>query len=256
MIKLTFINGNVFVFDLEDWSTLRSVHRIMGHIIGSTNFIPSLPSKLLPEEVLLLIDKELAEVVECHSTEIEDCKSVEEFENALMQGQQQEYKKMRRAQLETLIDKIVQMRRKVGDHRTKAEIFNEELDKSSDITKANMLWPIFLKDSSPQSLSFISKERITSLTNNLKTIVYRDLWDRGYYVTSGEKFGGNFLVYLGDPIIYHAIFIVKCIESERTFTPTELVAFGRLGVSVKKGAVLASVKDGCVSYVAINWIDA
>ncbi|XP_066258447.1 uncharacterized protein Tsen34 [Euwallacea similis] len=256
MIKLTFINGNVFVFDLDDWSTLRSVHRIMGHIIGNTNFIPSLPSKLLPEEVLLLLDKELAEVVECQSTEIEDSKSVEAFENALMQGQQHEYKEMRKAQLETLIDKIVEMRRKLGDHRTKAEIFNEELNKSSNITKENMLWPIFLKDTNPKTLTFIPKEHIASLTNNLRIIVYRDLWDRGYYITSGEKFGGNFLVYLGDPIIHHAIFIVKCIESERTFTPTELVAFGRLGVSVKKQAVLASVKDGCVSYIAINWINA
>lgn len=28
--------------------------------------------------------------------------------------------------------------------------------------------------------------------------VFRDLWGRGYYVTSGSKFGGDFLVYPGE----------------------------------------------------------
>ena len=31
----------------------------------------------------------------------------------------------------------------------------------------------------------------------LKYKVYKDLWERQYYITSGEKFGGDFLVYPG-----------------------------------------------------------
>lgn len=28
--------------------------------------------------------------------------------------------------------------------------------------------------------------------------VYKDLWEKEYYITSGEKFGGDFLVYPGN----------------------------------------------------------
>lgn len=31
----------------------------------------------------------------------------------------------------------------------------------------------------------------------LRYKTYKDLWERGYYVTSGGKFGGDFLVYPG-----------------------------------------------------------
>lgn len=27
--------------------------------------------------------------------------------------------------------------------------------------------------------------------------VYKDLWERGYYISSGDKFGSDFLVYSG-----------------------------------------------------------
>lgn len=31
----------------------------------------------------------------------------------------------------------------------------------------------------------------------LRYKTYQDLWEKGYYVSSGEKFGGDFLVYPG-----------------------------------------------------------
>lgn len=38
---------------------------------------------------------------------------------------------------------------------------------------------------------------IVKQTTSLKCAVYQDLWEKGHYVTTGEKFGGDFLVYLG-----------------------------------------------------------
>lgn len=32
----------------------------------------------------------------------------------------------------------------------------------------------------------------------LRYKTYKDLWERGYYVTNGEKFGGDFLAYPGN----------------------------------------------------------
>lgn len=31
----------------------------------------------------------------------------------------------------------------------------------------------------------------------LRYRIYKDLWEKGYYITGGEKFGGDFLVYPG-----------------------------------------------------------
>lgn len=255
MIKLKYVNKNILVYELDHWILLRKTHRIMGHIIGNTGFVPSLPTKLLPEEAILLLDKGLAEVVASDSANLNSNQPNPVFEEQMLHAEQAEYRQVRKAQLEVLIDKIVAKRRELGDQRSQDEILNEELEKSTHISKENMLWPIFLHDKSSSGLP-VDKSDILALTSPLRTAVYKNLWESGYYVTSGEKFGGDFLVYLGDPICFHAIFVVKCVESDRTFSPTELVAFGRLGVSVKKRAVLASLKDGRVNYLTINWIDA
>ena len=42
---------------------------------------------------------------------------------------------------------------------------------------------------------------------------FKDLWSDSYYVYEGSKFVGDFLVYCGDPVKYHAKYIVICLES-------------------------------------------
>lgn len=45
----------------------------------------------------------------------------------------------------------------------------------------------------------------TNYKQRLRYKTFKDLWERGYYVTSGEKFGGDFLVYPG--IYYTSYFL-------------------------------------------------
>lgn len=72
----------------------------------------------------------------------------------------------------------------------------------------------------------------------------------------GNIFKNYFIVYfLDDPIIYHAIFIVRCVKATEKMMPADIVAFGRLATTVKKSAVLASLVDDKVSYITVNWID-
>lgn len=94
-------------------------------------------------------------------------------------------------------------------------------------------------------------------TNEVKRLVFEDLWEKGYYLTSGRKFGGDFLVYLGDPVTFHASYIVKCVEDrDKSMNVTEIVGCGRLGNSVKKKFVFASVtSDKKVSYLTLSWFD-
>lgn len=85
--------------------------------------------------------------------------------------------------------------------------------------------------------------------------VFVDLWEKGYYLTSGINFGGDFLAYPGDPIRYHSFFIVIIVPWGKKITPFEIISAGRLGASVKKTALLCSVSDetGQVIYTSVKW---
>ncbi len=87
--------------------------------------------------------------------------------------------------------------------------------------------------------------------------VFEDLWQKGYYLTNGSKFGGDFLAYSGDPLQYHAHYVIIVKFSEEELTPLDVISYGRLGVTVKKTPVLASVfyKDAkpTVLYFSVDW---
>ena len=112
----------------------------------------------------------------------------------------------------------------------------------------------------------------SDLIERAKCAVFRDLWDKGYYMGGGLKFGGDFLVYpgisiimtshqlslhlSGDPLRYHSHFTATVIESpEKTVMPMEIVAHGRLGTATKKTHLLCTwdEKANTVSYVSIQW---
>jgi len=111
----------------------------------------------------------------------------------------------------------------------------------------------------------------SDLIERAKCAVFRDLWDKGYYMGGGLKFGGDFLVYPGtpisktslrnsclpgDPLRYHSHFTATVIESpEKTVMPMEIVAHGRLGTATKKTHLFCTwdEAEGKVSYVSIEW---
>jgi tRNA-splicing endonuclease subunit Sen34 len=112
----------------------------------------------------------------------------------------------------------------------------------------------------------------SDLTERAKCAVFRDLWDKGYYMGGGLKFGGDFLVYpgipasmvslhpnlhfSGDPLRYHSHFTATVIESpDKTIMPMEIIAHGRLGTATKKTHLFCTWDEmaNTVSYVSIEW---
>jgi len=90
-----------------------------------------------------------------------------------------------------------------------------------------------------------------------KCIVFKDLWLRGYYVTDGVKFGGDFLAYNGDPEQCHAQFVVQVRGNEEEFTASLLASSCRLTTSVNKSLLVASVyllQNSDVVYTEITWV--
>jgi tRNA-splicing endonuclease subunit Sen34 len=70
----------------------------------------------------------------------------------------------------------------------------------------------------------------------------RYFWRSGFYLTSGTKFGGDFLVYPGDPSNFHSQFILVCVEDKTSldsFSLKQLITYARMATSVKKTFLIA-----------------
>ncbi|XP_072281870.1 tRNA-splicing endonuclease subunit Sen34 [Pyxicephalus adspersus] len=90
--------------------------------------------------------------------------------------------------------------------------------------------------------------------HELRFRVFRDLWKKGYYLTSGSKFGGDFLVYPGDPMRFHAHYIAICFPQDEEIALSDIITAGRLGTNVKKTVLLCSFnKEGLVTYTSLQW---
>jgi len=86
--------------------------------------------------------------------------------------------------------------------------------------------------------------------------VFRDLWEKGYYMGGGSKFGGDWLVYPGDPLRYHSHFVATVQTSPSALLrPMEVVAHGRLGTATKKAHLLCGWDPVSreVTYISIEW---
>ncbi|GAA6087683.1 tRNA-splicing endonuclease subunit Sen34 [Tachysurus ichikawai] len=73
--------------------------------------------------------------------------------------------------------------------------------------------------------------------------VYKDLRRKGFYLTAAGKFGGDYLVYPGDPLRFHAHFIALCLPMDEKLPVYDLLAIARLGSNVKKTVLLCSPQD-------------
>jgi len=91
--------------------------------------------------------------------------------------------------------------------------------------------------------------------------VFQDLWEKGYYITSGSKFGCHFLVYQGNPAEFHALYMVHVIPDHQEFSWQYVAYFTRLATSANKLLLFASVgpsKDkstvATVTYLNVKWL--
>ncbi|UZJ53392.1 hypothetical protein CBS101457_002712 [Exobasidium rhododendri] len=67
---------------------------------------------------------------------------------------------------------------------------------------------------------------------------------KNYYLGKGLRFGGDFVVYPGDPLRYHSHFTATVQTTPQSLiSAQELIAAGRLGTAVKKAHLLCSVRS-------------
>ncbi|CAG9466530.1 unnamed protein product [Pedinophyceae sp. YPF-701] len=84
--------------------------------------------------------------------------------------------------------------------------------------------------------------------------VFCDLYDRGYTLTAGVRYGADYLAYPGDPSMYHAQLAVVVADPDQCVPPTRYAGTGRIIHAVRKHFVVAwQAKDGGkVQYLTIT----
>lgn len=113
-----------------------------------------------------------------------------------------------------------------------------------------------------------------TLSERARCGVFRGLWEQGYFMGSGTKFGGDYLVYPGtsnesfstkantnslhpgDPLRYHSHFVATVLDSPTSvLRPMEIVAHGRLCTATKKAHLFCGWDDEkkVVSYFSVEW---
>jgi tRNA-splicing endonuclease subunit Sen34 len=86
----------------------------------------------------------------------------------------------------------------------------------------------------------------------LRDLVFRDLWEKGFYLTTGLKYGGDFLVYSYLPSETHSSHIAIVLPWKQPSNTS--VSLARVANKVKKNVLLCSVDaGGQISYHTLQW---
>ncbi|WWC68803.1 uncharacterized protein I206_102738 [Kwoniella pini CBS 10737] len=73
--------------------------------------------------------------------------------------------------------------------------------------------------------------------------IFTELLKKNYRIGLGPRFGGEYLIYPGDYLRYHAHFTSQILINDQNLKPIELVAWGRLGTGTKKSSLICCYND-------------
>ena len=281
-IPISLITGRYFLFSADTITYLRREHNICGVLVGTLPQIPQqnvflgLPLELMPEEARLLVEKELAYIVDDTLLHTKG-----------MEALQQEDKKRYRNELEQLGWKasLAQASRKEqqrdqalkkrqhskadtpprhneegqADDKTNGaapdadgdaddSLFSPPTEPSEGITPSRTSIaagkPFTITPASSETLFLkppsISPPLLPEVPSSYPLFVH--LHSEGYFLSPGLRFGCQYMAYPGDPLRFHSHFLVSSAEWDEEIDLMDLVAGGRLGTGVKKGYLIGGAE--------------
>ncbi|KAL9065843.1 MAG: hypothetical protein Q9161_007951 [Pseudevernia consocians] len=267
--------------DINVITWLRKNHNILGVLIGTLPQIPQqnvflgLPLELLPEEARLLVDTQLAYIVNDWTWHAKDLASInseqkEAFKANLRQegvriAKDFESKKKSRTQkalknIQAKNASAVEQRPNPSPALEEEEDTSEEALFGESVTRENTVTP------SPEPSQTAGPEfkpwTVTSTTsypllfpppntgppdlpkvNPSSYALFKHLHGLGYFLSPGIRFGCQFSVYPGDPLRFHSHFLTMSADWDEDIDLLDLVGGGRLGTGVKKGWLIGGVEQ-------------
>ena len=271
-------------FHISEWLYLRQNCRIVGSLIGTLGKAPrqvefsGLPMLLSPEEIDLLFTQQ--KIILCRLKN----EFSEEYLNKYNIHTEKTYQEQILLFREERVNEITRMGDQIAQGKmqkqknfsedveiiddnddedpeiTKAKILKDEIDKIPKLSRHQALLQTFQEHPwiNHESGAKECVEEWTYKGNVLKRIVFADLWKEGFYITDGSKFGGDFLVYPGDPIQFHAKYVVICQDAPEQSSEIDLTTRSRLATSTKKTVIFASLKSSNgdeIKYQAVKWAE-
>lgn len=279
-IKIYVDNNVGFVWNSEDVLLLRRQHRIVGKLVGALPRAPQqnnqlgLPLQLSPEEVTVIVEKGIAELFKeriprrasndeakafaehrhhSYIQQIPLCKREREMD---IHRNLSNIAKDRKAKRNRLLEEQKQLGMEVDDaeFEKEIEVKIDEID-IPPIKESSSVVQLFTEDPwIRQNVEEAEWKFPTNSTEYLRFRVFKEFWTQGYFLTQGSKFGGDFLVYPGDPARFHSFFIARCLPHTKTVQILEIAAIERLATSVRKTVVICSLDDADqVCFTSLQW---
>lgn len=270
-IKLILINERALTFKADDYLKLRTEHRIVGKLMGACVPYPrnvsvnGLPAYYTEYQTRLMLEQEIAELENkkglMKPPTAEMKKAYNEYQDQLISEAQDPFVESKlgavRNNMESIIKgktaKLLKKGVKEEDININADdILKQEEQRLRSTMKTTIGFTQIPTQHPFQLASNIIKD--FPVDNMSKYKVFKDLWHKGFYITNGESFGGDFLTYHDDPMYFHASQIVHVIDGNEKFELYFPISCTRLAVSVKKKCVYAYLnEDGDVIYQTMFW---
>ena len=269
--------GGGLIWTAEEYRIVRQRHRIVGALLGSLpgyrqqDATRGLPVLLSAEEMHVLETNEWARVIRRRKKKRKEEEEEEEEEETtttttrkdetMMRQMERDQAKMRalkaskrsrwggakkKQKATTTTTKKKKRDEEEGhdDEKSDAIIVDWEqvLGKSSAVvlpltseTDARLDEDVPEKDDAGERgvLSQMSK------IDRYKCAVFKDLHEKGFMMTSAAKFGGDYLAYPGDPMLFHAYFTVRVLERGEKMTPLSCSSVTRMAHAARKNVVFA-----------------
>ncbi|XP_053688340.1 tRNA-splicing endonuclease subunit Sen34 [Sabethes cyaneus] len=270
-IPVVLQHGRGFVYDVDDYSELRSTHRITGSLIGvpvskSRNVnLSALPAVLSQYELNLGLEKNLIVLLNKATSLLLSPKSEDEtsFRNLTKKQtseQRAPYIEKRLLEFEKILPQIIEgKRKKLMKNGAKEKdirvdpitVISEERQKL-ETGAFTPLVQIPMEHPIPTEFSIVH----LTAEDRIKYKVFKDIWEKQkMYVSGGDTFGCDFLLYPGDPLYYHASHVVHVLKDSKLRLDFKyLTRCCRLSVVVNKICIVAYENSlGTICYQTMEW---
>ncbi len=280
MISATVKRYLLYDSNLIAW--LRRTHHILGVLIGTLPQFPQqnvflgLPLELQPEEVRLLVEKEIAYVVDDFEWHERGMRSItaEQKRSFLARLHEEGKEAARVSDRRKEASKEKTMMKRLQDQKQNQGLRVKEVDEVDDEKPVETnhdeerLFQSTLHSSSGPSPSIQSDQtapwtitpttsyppiplpqppknaamQLLPVTRPSSYAIFKHLHAKSYFLSPGLRFGCQFLAYPGDPLRFHSHFLAVGLDWEEEFDLLDLVGGGRLGTGVKKGWLIGGLE--------------